>query len=203
MKAVQVKGKSKVAAARRANVVKRTPLPIAKRPRESLEGRKARAARILTVLHKLYPDATCALHHKDPLQLLVATILSAQCTDTRVNMVTPDVFRRYRKPADFAKADPRALERQIQSTGFFRNKTKSLIGMGTAIGERFGGKVPETMAELLELPGVARKTANVVLGTWFGKNEGVVVDTHVGRLATRLALTSTSRSEKDAGRIEQ
>src|SRR5262249_28193172 len=131
------------------------------------------------------------------------TILSAQCTDTRVNMVTPELFRRYKTASDFAAAEPRELERMIQSTGFFRNKAKSLIGMGKTVAENFGGKVPDTMESLLALPGVARKAANVVLGTWFGKNEGVVVDTHVGRLATRLGLTWTSRSEKDAVRIEQ
>src|SRR5438046_1458839 len=116
MKTQQVKPKSKVAAARRVNVAKRTPLPAGRRPRETLDERKARANRILAILHKLYPDATCALQHKDPLQLLVATILSAQCTDTRVNIVTPELFRQYRKAADFARADPGELERQIQST---------------------------------------------------------------------------------------
>jgi len=170
---------------------------------ESIEARRHRAKKIIAILHQLYPDATCALVHRDPLQLVAATILSAQCTDDRVNKVTADLFQRYRTAADYAAADPAVLEREIQSTGFFRNKTRSLIGMGRTLTERFNGRVPDTMDELLELPGVARKTANVVLGTWFKKNEGVVVDTHIGRLAQRLSLTWTSRSDKDAPRIEQ
>jgi endonuclease-3 len=169
---------------------------------ESLEGRKARAKEITKRLRRLYPEADCALQHRTPLELLVSTILSAQCTDERVNMVTPSLFERYRTAADYAEADPAELENRIRSTGFFRNKTKSLIGLGRVLTERFKGQVPDTMEELIELPGVARKTANVILGTWFKKNEGVVVDTHIGRLAHRLGLTWRSRNEKDAVRIE-
>lgn len=133
----------------------------------------------------------------------MATILSAQCTDDRVNMVTPALFKRYRTARDFAKARQDDVEKLIQSTGFFRNKARNIIGAGRVITERFGGKVPDTMEDLLHVPGVARKTANVVLGTWFGRNEGVVVDTHIGRLAQRLGLTWRSRNDKDAVRIEQ
>ena len=177
--------------------------PRVKRSRESNDGRQARALRILAGLKEAYPDADCALRHGSALELLVATILSAQCTDERVNMVTPDLFRRYRNAAAFADADPEELEAMIRSTGFFRNKTKSLIGMGRGIRDQFAGQVPDTMDELLQLPGVARKTANCVLGTWFGQNVGVVVDTHVGRLALRLQLLTTARDDKDAVKIEQ
>lgn len=152
--------------------------------------RKARARRIIARLERVYPDATCALHHSSALELVVATILSAQCTDVRVNLVTPVLFAKYRTAADYAAVDPRALEQEIQSTGFFRNKTKSIIGMAQALVERHGGHVPDTMDELVRLPGVGRKTANVILGTWFGKNEGVVVDTHVHRLTRLLKLTA-------------
>jgi endonuclease-3 len=151
--------------------------------------RKARARTIIARLKREYPDATCALHHHSALELVVATILSAQCTDARVNMVTPHLFAKYRTAADYASADPRVLEKEIQSTGFFRNKTKSIIGMAQALVERHGGEVPQTMDELTALPGVGRKTANVILGTWFKKNEGVVVDTHVHRLSRLLGLT--------------
>jgi len=151
--------------------------------------RKARARKIIARLKREYPDATCALHHQNALELVVATILSAQCTDARVNMVTPHLFAKYRTAADYAAADPRVLEKEIQSTGFFRNKTKSIIGMAQALVERHGGEVPQTMEELTALPGVGRKTANVILGTWFKKNEGVVVDTHVHRLTKLLGLT--------------
>jgi endonuclease-3 len=151
--------------------------------------RRARARKIIARLEREYPDATCALHHTSALELVVATILSAQCTDARVNMVTPALFAKYRTAADYAAADPQVLEREIQSTGFFRNKTKSLIGMAQALVERHGGEVPDTMDALTELPGVGRKTANVILGTWFKKNEGVVVDTHVQRLSRLLKLT--------------
>ena len=140
-------------------------------------------------LKREYPDATCALQHRNAVELVVATILSAQCTDARVNIVTPHLFAKYRTAADYATADPRVLEREIQSTGFFRNKTKSIIGMAQALVERHGGEVPQTMEELTALPGVGRKTANVILGTWFQKNEGVVVDTHVHRLSRLLGLT--------------
>ncbi len=151
--------------------------------------RKARARKIITRLKREYPDATCALTHRSALELVVATILSAQCTDARVNMVTPHLFAKYRTAADYAAVDPRVLEQEIQSTGFFRNKTKSIIGMAQALVERHGGEVPQTMDELTRLPGVGRKTANVILGTWFKKNEGVVVDTHVHRLTRLLKLT--------------
>lgn len=171
--------------------------------RESQAARKQRAATILAILERAYPEATCALHHRSALELLVATILSAQCTDQRVNQVTPGLFRRYPDAAAFAKASPAELEGAIRSTGFFRNKTRSLIGAGRAMVERYGGQVPASMDELLTLPGVARKTANCILGTWFGRNEGVVVDTHVGRVALRLGLLRTARNDKDAVRIEQ
>jgi len=161
--------------------------------------RKARARKIIARLKKVYPDATCALHHSSALELVVATILSAQCTDARVNMVTPQLFAKYRTAADYAAADPRVLEKEIQSTGFFRNKTKSIIGMAQALVERHGGAVPQTMEELTALPGVGRKTANVILGTWFKKNEGVVVDTHVHRLTRLLKLTR----QDDPVKIEQ
>ncbi len=150
--------------------------------------RKTRARKIIARLKQECPDATCALHHTNALELVVATILSAQCTDARVNMVTPQLFAKYRTAADYAAADPRVLEHEIQSTGFFRNKTKSIIGMAQALVERHGGQVPQTMDELTALPGVGRKTANVILGTWFRKNEGIVVDTHVHRLTRLLKL---------------
>jgi len=157
-----------------------------KRPQDE---RRARARKIVARLERAYPDATCALHHSSALELVVATILSAQCTDARVNMVTPALFAKYRTAGDYAAADPQLLEREIQSTGFFRNKTKSIIGMGQALVAHHGGQVPDTMDALTALPGVGRKTANVILGTWFKKNEGVVVDTHVHRLTRLLKLT--------------
>ena len=160
-----------------------------KKRKESPQELKARARKIVGRLERAYPDATCALHHGNALELLVATILSAQCTDARVNKVTPALFAKYRSAADYASADPKALEREIQSTGFFRNKTKSIIGMAQGLVERHGGAVPDTMEALVALPGVGRKTANVILGTWFGKNDGVVVDTHVQRIARLLKLT--------------
>ena len=149
---------------------------------------KRRAGRIVRVLAREYDAAKCALLHDSALQLLIATILSAQCTDKRVNMVTPALFRRYPRIADFADADPDELEERIHSTGFFRNKARSIMGACQRIRDDFGGEVPDNMEDLLTLPGVARKTANVVLGTWFGKNEGVVVDTHVFRISHRLGL---------------
>src|SRR6266446_2689485 len=145
--------------------------------------RRERAAQLVQLLPEVYPGAHCELDFKTPLQLLVATILSAQCTDKRVNMVTPALFARYRSAADFARSDPAAFEKIIQSTGFFRNKTKSIRAATAAIGREHGGKVPQTMEELRALPGVGRKTANVVLGNAFGRNEGIVVDTHVARLS--------------------
>lgn len=168
-------------------------------PNVAAAERKARARKIIARLKREYPDATCALHHGNALELAVATILSAQCTDARVNMVTPHLFARYRTAADYASADPRVLEQEIQSTGFFRNKTKSIIGMGQALVERHGGEVPQTMEELTALPGIGRKTANVILGTWFRKNEGVVVDTHVQRLTHLLKLSR----QDDPVKIEQ
>lgn len=148
------------------------------------------------MLPKVYPDAHCELDFKTPLQLLIATILSAQCTDKRVNLVTPALFKRYRSAAAFATASPAELEKAIQSTGFFRNKAKSIRGASAAIEEQHGGKVPQTMAELHALPGVGRKTANVVLGNAFQKDEGIVVDTHVARLSQRLGLTRQHDPEK-------
>ena len=147
-----------------------------------------RVAAILKALDEAYPDAVCALNHHSPWELLVATILSAQCTDVRVNMVTPELFRRFPTPAAMAKASLPELENLIRTTGFFRNKAKSIKGAAQAIVERFGGLVPQTLEELITVPGAARKTANVVLGVSFGKAEGVVVDTHVFRIARRLEL---------------
>lgn len=180
-----------------------SPRPAVRRTRESAAQLGARAERILAGLRRLYPEADCALRHGSAYELLVATILSAQCTDERVNRVTPGLFRRYPNARALAAADQQELETIIRSTGFFRNKAKNLIGMAGAVCEKHGGAVPGTMDALLELPGVARKTANCVLGTWFGRNEGVVVDTHVGRLALRLRLLRRSRDDKDAVRIEQ
>ena len=164
------------------------------KPRPAL---RARAARIVAGLHALYPEATCALHHGNALQLLVATILSAQCTDERVNQVTPALFRAYPDARALATADTAELEALIRPTGFFRNKARSLMGLGRALEEHHGGRVPDTMEELSALPGVGRKTANVVLGTWFGK-PAIPVDTHVTRLTGRLELTR----ETDPVRIE-
>jgi endonuclease-3 len=147
-----------------------------------------RIAAILKALDEAYPNAVCALNHKSPWELLVATILSAQCTDVRVNMVTPELFRRFPTPAAMAKAGLPELEDLIRTTGFFRNKAKSIQGAAQTITDKFGGKVPETLDELITVPGAARKTANVVLGVSFGKAEGLVVDTHVFRIAHRLSL---------------
>lgn len=157
---------------------------------------RERVAQLVQVLPEVYPGAHCELDFKNPLQLLIATILSAQCTDKRVNMVTPALFKKYRTAADYAKAPPAELEKAIQSTGFFRNKTKSIRAATSTIANKHGGKVPDTMAELRELPGVGRKTANVVLGNAFGKDEGIVVDTHVARLSKRLRLTKHDDPEK-------
>ncbi|MDT8070167.1 MAG: endonuclease III [Terriglobia bacterium] len=158
-----------------------------------------RMSEILKRLDATYPNVRCALHHNSAWELLVATILSAQCTDARVNMVTPVLFAKYPTVEDFARLKPEDLEPDIRSTGFFRNKSKSLVGAAKKIVSDFGGKVPETMEELLTVPGAARKTANVVLGSWFGKNVGVVVDTHVHRISRRLELTKNN----DPVRIEQ
>jgi endonuclease III len=167
--------------------------------RETPDELKQRTREIIRRLKRAYPDAKCSLNHTNPFELLVATILSAQCTDERVNIVTADLFRKYRKPEDYLKVSPRELEKDIQSTGFFRNKTKSIQGSSKMLMEDYGGRVPQTMDELLELPGVARKTANVVLGNAFDIKAGVVVDTHVTRLSHRLDLSQ----EKDPTKIEQ
>jgi endonuclease-3 len=165
--------------------------------RRSANDLKRRARRIVNELHRLYPDADCALHHSNALELLVATILSAQCTDERVNQVTPALFRRYPSAADYAAADRDELEQLIRPTGFFRNKAKSLIGLGRALADSHAGEVPDAMEQLVELPGVGRKTANVILGTWF-EQPAIFVDTHVTRLSRRLGWTE----QKDAVRIE-
>ena len=164
--------------------------------RESMEELKARTRDVIRRLKRAYPDAKCSLNHSNPFELLIATILSAQCTDERVNLVTADLFRKYRKPEDYLNVSPQELEKDIQSTGFFRNKTKSIQGTSKVLTEEYGGHVPHTMDELLELPGVARKTANVVLGNAFGVKAGVVVDTHVTRLSHRLALSEQKTAEK-------
>ena len=171
-----------------AAVTSRPPRRL-RRPKESLAEKKQRARAILRRLAKAYPDARCSLTFSSPLELLVATILSAQCTDVRVNQVTPSLFGKYRTAADYARARPGELENDIRSTGFFNSKAKSLRRTGAAIAAEHGGKVPDTMDALLALPGVGRKTANVILGNAFGKDEGFVVDTHVGRVARRLGLT--------------
>ena len=155
-----------------------------------------RVAAILAKLDEAYPDAVCELKHANPLQLLISTILSAQCTDVRVNQVTQSLYKKYRDVKAFAHADPAELEQEIRPTGFFRNKTKAIVGASKAIIENFGGQVPRTMEEILTLPGVARKTANVVLGTGYGIASGVVVDTHVQRLARRLELTKHEEPKK-------
>ena len=181
----------------------KAPKRPARRQRESKAARQARAERLLTSLRDTFPTADCALHYSDPLTLLVATILSAQCTDQRVNTVTPDLFKRYPDVQALAAADQEDLQEVIHSTGFFRNKAKNIRLMAQLICDEFDGHVPDTMPELLRLPGVARKTANCVLGTAFGQNVGIVVDTHVGRLAERLGLTTTARDSKDAKNIER
>lgn len=156
----------------------------------------ARVQAILGLLARTYPQAVCALHHRNAWELLVATILSAQCTDVRVNMVTPELFALYPTPATLAKAEPQQIEPLIRTTGFFRNKAKSIVGAARTVTSRFGGQVPKTMAELLTVPGAARKTANVVLGSWFQLAEGVVVDTHVFRISRRLELSKSDTAEK-------
>jgi len=167
--------------------------------RESKSQLKERTEKIIKLLKRAHPDAKCALHHSNAFELLIATILSAQCTDERVNKVTADLFRKYRKPEDYLKVPAAELQEDIRTTGFFRNKTKSIQGACKILVEEFDDEVPQSMAELLKLPGVARKTANVVLGVAYGKAEGVVVDTHVSRLSHRLKLTK----QKDAGKIEK
>lgn len=173
------------------------------RPKTAAE-RKARLTRILEILDERYPNATCELNHENPWQLLAATILSAQCTDKRVNMVTPELFRRYPTVGDLARAHPAEVSEIIRTTGFFNNKTKSLIGAAKKLLSDFGGEVPRTMEQLLTVPGAARKTANVVLGAAFGIPSGVVVDTHVQRIARRLDLTRHTdpvKVEKDLMKI--
>jgi endonuclease III len=168
-------------------------------PRETTKAKAARTKRIIAGLQKTYPDAHCELNFANPLQLLIATILSAQCTDKRVNIVTAELFKQYRSSADFANADLAELEQAIKTAGFFRNKAKNIQACCRALVEKHGGEVPRTMEELTVLGGVGRKTANVVLGNAFGINVGVVVDTHVTRLANRLGLTK----QTDAEKIEQ
>jgi len=167
-------------------------------PREKFEAKAARTRKIIAALDRTYPDARCELNHSSPLELLVSTILSAQCTDRRVNLVTPALFRKYRSAADFAAAPIAELEQEIKSTGFYRNKAKNIQAACRAILEKHGGEVPRTMESLTELGGVGRKTANVVLGNAFGVNAGVVVDTHVARLSARLGLTA----ETDPVKVE-
>ena len=162
----------------------------------SNEDRKARLRKITRQLKAAYPDAKCTLNHANAFELLIATILSAQCTDERVNIVTADLFRKYRKPEDYLQVSPSELQNDIRTTGFFRNKAKSIQGTAKMLTEQYGGRVPNTIGELLELPGVARKTANVVLGNAFGVSSGIVVDTHVTRLARRLGLTVEKQAEK-------
>jgi endonuclease-3 len=184
--------------ARKAAAKKSATRPTADKAKRSRRGDLApeRIAAILKGLDEAYPDAVCALNHRAPWELLVATILSAQCTDMRVNMVTPELFKRFPTPAAMAKAKLPELENLIRTTGFFRNKAKSIQGAAKKITEEFGGKVPETLAELITVPGAARKTANVVLGVSFGKAEGVVVDTHVFRIAHRLDLAKGDTAQK-------
>lgn len=200
------KAKSKKIAPRRGQTTKSArPDRKANASRGVAAGLKAAGTnpnRVRSILQKLdeaYPEVTCALEHHNPFQLLISTILSAQCTDERVNQVTKTLYQKYRTPQDFAYANPSELEQEIRPTGFFRNKTKSILGTSKKIVEEFGGEVPRAMEELLALPGVARKTANVVLGTAFGIAAGVVVDTHVTRLSNRLDLSRNT----DPKKIEQ
>ncbi|HKW19153.1 MAG TPA: endonuclease III [Terriglobales bacterium] len=190
---------SKAGTSKRTGKQGQAPKQPASAPRGYNPSSPERIAEILERLDQLYPDVTCALTHKDAWQLLVATILSAQSTDVRVNMVTPELFKQYPAVQDFARLDPQQLEPDIRSTGFFRNKSKSVVGAARKVVNDFGGSVPDNMDDLLTLPGVARKTANVVLGTWFKKADGVVVDTHVHRISRRLELTK----EDDPKKIEQ
>jgi len=157
---------------------------------------KTRAGEIVRLLKETYPDARLSLRFRSPMDLLVATMLSAQCTDARVNMVTEQLFKKYRAPSDYARAGQAVLEQEIRPTGFYRNKAANIIGSAKMIQERFEGLVPRTMKDILQLPGVARKTANVVLGNAYGVVEGIVVDTHVRRVALRLGLTKQEQPEK-------
>ena len=213
-KGVRLKGaqslkrnKAKTAAARatadRASVIAGKPMKAIVLKKKFASGydplAPERVRQIIAALDQLYPRVTCALTHRSAWELLVATILSAQSTDVRVNMVTPGLFEKYPTVQDFAALEPEQLQPDIYSTGFFRNKSKSVVGAARKVVADFGGNVPQTMEDLLSLPGVARKTANVVLGTWFKKNEGVVVDTHVTRISRRLELTKHT----DARKIEE
>jgi endonuclease-3 len=164
-----------------------------------MESAEKRIKKIIRILHQTYPESRTALTYRNPLQILVATILSAQCTDERVNQITPSLFEKYKSAEDFARADQGELEEEIRSTGFFRNKAKNIIGASSKIVEDFLGKVPDSMADLLTLPGVARKTANIVLSSGYQKSEGIAVDTHVKRLSGRLGLSG----EKNPDKIEQ
>ncbi|MCI0331408.1 MAG: endonuclease III [candidate division Zixibacteria bacterium] len=164
--------------------------------KETPEEKKKRAKKIIALLSRAHPTAKCSLDHKNPLQLLIATILSAQCTDKRVNEVTPALFARFKTAKDFAEAGLPELEQYVRTTGFYRNKAKSVKAAGQALVEKHGGQVPKTMEELIHLPGVGRKTANVVLGTGYGIASGVVVDTHVNRIAARLGLSPQTSPEK-------
>lgn len=198
------KSKKKASAKKKPARVKSKPAKSGKVSRVTKLARAAgtdpqRIAAILAKLDEAYPNATCELKHENAFQLLISTILSAQCTDVRVNQVAERLYKKYPDPRAFAYATPSELEHEIRPTGFFRNKTKSVMGASTAIIEKFGGEVPRTMEEILTLPGVARKTANVVLGTAYGIPSGIVVDTHVQRIANRLDLT---RNE-DPKKIEQ
>jgi endonuclease-3 len=172
--------------------------------REKAAARAVRATAIAETLERVYPDAECSLRFESPFQLLIATILSAQCTDKRVNMVTGELFSRWPGPESLAAAKPRELEAVIRSTGFFRAKARNILGCCQALVERHAGDVPRSLAELVRLPGVGRKTANVVLGSAFGAASGVVVDTHVGRISRRLGLTRHTdavRAERDLGKL--
>lgn len=200
---VMRKSKSPKKTGARKSVVARQPKSASPRKTRKIGGKECvlgvdprRIAAILAGLDEAYPNATCELKHKDAFQLLISTILSAQCTDVRVNQVTETLYKKYPKPEAFAYATPAELEQEIRPTGFFRNKTKSVMGASKAIVEQFGGQVPRTMEEILTLPGVARKTANVVLGTAYGIAKGVVVDTHVMRLSRRLDLSRQSEPQK-------
>ncbi|MCZ6793168.1 MAG: endonuclease III [Planctomycetota bacterium] len=197
--------KAKKKAKKKTKKATRSPAPAAGRrddPGPDLTESRDRARKILRGLKTLYPDADCALAHDSALQLLVATILSAQSTDVMVNKVAPALFKRYPTARALASANPEELEKAIQSTGFFRQKARNVQGACRRLVDAYAGEVPDTMEELVTLPGVARKTANVILGTWFEKNEGIVVDTHVGRLSHRMGLTWSSRNDKDAVKIE-
>jgi endonuclease III len=199
-KAAKASPKSAKKASKKATTAKGSPKPSTPPTRRNYNPlAPARITDILQRLNKLYPNVVCALHHKSAWELVVATILSAQCTDVRVNMVTPSLFAKYPTPQDFAALEPEDLEPGIRSTGFYRNKSKSVVGAARKLIADFGGVVPDEMDKLLTLPGVARKTANVVLGSWFGKAVGVVVDTHVHRISRRLELTKND----DPGKIEQ